>query len=251
MKNITIVIATLLAAIAAWTTEAANPGSYLPLPEALSAMKSDSAVRFEQPRRFFYAFMPRNADPAQGVVIYPGGLVDFRAYAPVARDLAAAGYLVAVVEMPADIAFLGYDRATLIRIAYPRIKRWAVGGHSLGGVAAALYAERFPRRLDGLFLWASYPAEGTNLQERNLAVASIYGTKDGLSTPAEVLAATARLPPSARLVSIDGANHTQFASYWDGQNPAFVQPGDNPALLTREQQRTAIVAAMVEFLRRL
>jgi len=246
----------ILAVLLAWFAvsqgaEADNSKSYKPLPAALDAMTSDGRVTFSQPRRFYYAFSPRNVMPEKGVIFYPGGLVDFRSYAPMARDIAAEGYLVVVVEMPLDIAFLGYDRATLVRLAYPKIKTWAVGGHSLGGVAASLYAYENPRRLNGLFLWASYPASSNDLSQSRLDVLSIYGSKDGLSTPEEVLASGQLLPPTTSFLEMSGANHTQFGYYWDGSSPDFIQPGDNPAALTREQQKSALTTAMVKFLKQL
>jgi pimeloyl-ACP methyl ester carboxylesterase len=230
---------------------AENPNSYKPQPGALAAMTNDAQVVFSQPRNFYYAFSPRNVTPQKGVIFYPGGLVDFRSYAPMARDIAAAGYLVVVVEMPLDIAFLGYDRATLIRLAYPKIKTWAVGGHSLGGVAASLYAYKNPNRLNGLFLWASYPADSNDLSKRKLKVISIYGSNDGLSTPEKVLGSVPLLPPATSFVEINGANHTQDGYYWDGSNPNFLQPGDNAAGITRDQQKAALTAAMVNFLQQL
>ncbi|MBM3259759.1 MAG: alpha/beta fold hydrolase [Candidatus Sericytochromatia bacterium] len=43
-----------------------------------------------------------------------------------------------------------------------------MGGHSLGGVVAASYAEAHPDRVAGLVLWAPYPADGTDLSVRSL-----------------------------------------------------------------------------------
>ena len=51
-----------------------------PMPEALAAMQSDSTVTFEQDR--WYVYTPVEASPEIGVIIYPGGRVDPRSYAP-------------------------------------------------------------------------------------------------------------------------------------------------------------------------
>jgi len=85
----------------------------------------------------FFVFRPLATPPTTGLIFYPGGLVDPRAYAPQARALAQAGYLVAVVPMPALMAFNGINRAQLVMDAFPDINYWLAGGHSLGGYGMA------------------------------------------------------------------------------------------------------------------
>ena len=41
-------------------------------------------------------FTPAAGAPSAGFIFYPGGYVDWRAYAPAAREIARAGFLVAV-----------------------------------------------------------------------------------------------------------------------------------------------------------
>ena len=49
-------------------------------------------------------------------------------------------------------------------------------------------------------------------------------------------------------VEIEGGNHTQFGYYWDGVNENFVQEGDNPADISREEQQKQIIKATLDFL---
>ncbi|MCA9873961.1 MAG: alpha/beta hydrolase, partial [Anaerolineales bacterium] len=63
-----------------------------PMPEALAALQSDTAVTVETDP--WYVFQPNDVQPTTGFIFYPGGKVDPRAYAPPAHALAAAGYLV-------------------------------------------------------------------------------------------------------------------------------------------------------------
>ena len=208
-----------------------------PMPQAIAALQSDSQVTVETER--WFTFRSRDAQPTTGFIFYPGGLVDPRAYAPNARAIAAQGYLVVIVPMPLNLAFFDANRADDVTRAYPQIRRWAIGGHSLGGVAAAMFVQSHPSAMQGLVFWASYPAD--NMASATLPVLSISGTRDGLSTPEKIAASRAQLPASTRWVAIEGGNHGQFG--WYGK-----QSGDNDAAITREVQQQQIVSATVNLL---
>jgi pimeloyl-ACP methyl ester carboxylesterase len=120
--------------------------------------------------------------------------------------------------------------------AYPEIDDWAVGGHSLGGAMAARFAYQNPAAVQGLVLWAAYPASTDDLSSQDVRVTSIYGTRDGLATGDKIAASRPLLPPDTTWVAIEGGNHAQFG--WYGP-----QSGDNPATISREDQQAQIVAA--------
>ncbi|NIO69432.1 MAG: alpha/beta hydrolase [Anaerolineae bacterium] len=216
---------------------ASTPSS--PMPEALAALQSDSQVRVET--KPWLIFRPVAGDPTVGQILYPGGRVDPRAYAPAARAIAAEGYLVVIVPMPLNLAVFGPKRAAEVLSAFPEVERWAIGGHSLGGAMAARFAHRQPSAVQGLVLWASYPAASDDLSARDLAVASIYGTRDGLATEEKIAASRALLPAETRWVAIVGGNHAQFG--WYGP-----QRGDNSATISREVQQQEVVAATLALL---
>lgn len=210
-----------------------------PMPEALQALSGSARVAVET--REGLVFRPRANPSGTGLVVYAGGYVDARAYAPLALALAERGHLVALPRMPFGLAFSNADAATTLGAAYPDIRRWAVGGHSLGGVVAATHAQGRPDKVAGLVLWASYPADSTDLSASTLRVASISGSRDGLTTP-ERLVATARLLPAGTVRTvIDGGNHAQFAWYGD-------QAGDGTALISRAQQQERVVEATAALL---
>ena len=234
---------------AAWTTPAGaadvKPNSYPPLPDAYAALASDGAVSVRQ-ASYVYSFQPATQRPTKGLIVYPGGLVDVRAYAPLARAIAARGYLVVLVDVPLDIAFLGSPRAESVIRAFPGIRTWAIGGHSLGGVAACTFARVNRDRMRGVVLWASYPAPTDNLRRTGLRVASIYGTRDGLTDSADIAGSKRLLPNGTLFVAIEGGNHSQFGYY--GPDASFVQPGDNPATISRDAQKDAVADATADFL---
>ena len=142
-----------------------------------------------------------------GVLFFPGALVDPRAYLAVLRPIAEQGHLVVVVKPPLNVALLA--PATSALDARPATTHWAVGGHSLGGVAAARVAD--DPRVRGVFLWASYPAN--DLSDAAVSAVSIFGEHDGLTTPADIEASRARLPASTTFVLVPGAVHAFFADY--------------------------------------
>jgi hypothetical protein len=88
--------------------------------------------------------------------------------------------------------------------------------------------------IDGLFLLGSYCAN--DLSAAPLTAVSVEGANDGLSTPAQIDAATELLPASVTRVSIPGANHASFGDYG-------AQSGDGPLEVDRAEVRAAVAEA--------
>jgi Alpha/beta hydrolase family len=210
-----------------------------PMPEAIAAMQSDSGVIVTTEP--WLVFQPTQTTPTTGLIIYPGGRVDPRAYAPQAHAIAEKGYLVVIVPMPLNLAVLGSGRASSVIQAYPEIEKWVIGGHSLGGAMAASYAYNHTDQIDGLVLWASYPASSNDLSQTKLKTASISASLDGLSTPDKIEASRSLLPADTTWVQIQGGDHAQFGWYGD-------QSGDNPAIISREDQQAQIVQSTLDLL---
>ncbi|MCX6047694.1 MAG: alpha/beta hydrolase [Chloroflexi bacterium] len=210
-----------------------------PMPEALAALQSDATVQVITDQ--WLVFQPVSQTATSGFIIYPGGRIDPRAYAPAAHAMADAGYLVIIPSMPLNLAVLAPDRADQIIAAYPAIQKWAIGGHSLGGTMAAAYVYQHPG-IKILVLWAAYPANNNPLISRtDLLVTSIYGTRDGLATPDKIAASHTLLPPTTTWTPIEGGNHAQFG--WYGP-----QSGDNSATITRAQQQAMVITATLALL---
>jgi pimeloyl-ACP methyl ester carboxylesterase len=229
--------------------------SHPPMPEALEAMESDLRVdvstvevaEWEEGSNFYFAFKPKHGNPTIGFIFYPGGLVDPRAYAPPAHAIAAQGYVVVIVKMIRDLAVLSADRADRVISDFSEIKTWIIGGHSIGGSFACYYAHEHTEKLDGVVLWAAWPSEAFRLDGTDLKAISIYGTNDG--HPEDIRAGEEHLPDGTPFVAIEGGNHTQCGYYWDGVNENFVQDGDNPADISREQQQRIMVQSTLDFLK--
>ncbi|MFZ1754563.1 MAG: alpha/beta hydrolase [Caldilineaceae bacterium] len=209
-----------------------------PMPEAVAALESNAEVTVQTEPWLLFA--PGEQMPAVGLIFYPGGRVDPRSYAPAARAIAAQGYLVVIPPVPLNLALFAPDIAADVIAANPAIKRWFVGGHSLGGAMAADFAYKNPELVDGLVLWASYPAGNSDFSTRpDFPILSVFGSLDmGLEG---IEASRTLLPSSVDWVEIAGGNHAQCG--WYGS-----QPGDNPATISREDQQAQLIAATVGFL---
>ncbi|GAA6755665.1 carboxymethylenebutenolidase [Thermus sp. 2.9] len=173
--------------------------------------------------------------PKALLAFYPGARVEPLAYAPVLAPVAQAGYLVVLLKVPSGIALLAKERALEAKAAHPNLPL-VVGGHSLGGVAAAELAarEKLP-----LLLFASYPE--ADLSGESLPTLALFGTEDGLLPPLKAREKAKKLPKTARVVFLEGLNHAGFGAYG-------AQRGDNPAKKPREVLWREIAQEVLLFL---
>ena len=212
--------------------------SYPPMDEARQALQSDATVTVEQGNQV--VFSPVTANVTTGLVLYPGGKVNHVAYAPLAKAIAAHGYLVVIVPMPLDLAVLAPGRAASVIASHADIETWAVGGHSLGGAMAASFVHDNPGSAAGLVLLAAYPANWQSLADAPIQAISIWGTRDGV-VRRDINATRSLLPPGSTFLPIEGGNHAYFGYYGE-------QLGDNAASITRQQQHEITTAAITGFL---
>jgi len=230
----------VLAAVLGFVIWAVTPSG--PMPEAVAALVTDEEVTVVQ--NDVIVFRPTETTPTIGLVFYPGARIDPVSYAPPMRALAGQGFLVVIAPMPLNLAVLESDRAADVIADFPEIRRWAVGGHSLGGAMAAAFVASDPAAVDGLVLWAAYPSSGGDLSAWAGGVTSVSGTNDGLTTPGDIVRTTPLLPAGTEFVIVDGGNHAQFG--WYGE-----QRGDGVATISREDQQSQTVVATLRLLRAL
>jgi hypothetical protein len=232
----------LLVLGAGWLALVAWLRPHTAIEPALTAMRSDAAVTVtESPTDIVMA--PSDTAAATGVFFQPGALVDARAYAAVLRPLAEAGHPVVVAKQPLGVAFLAVGAFDTARTDHPEVRRWVVAGHSLGGTVAAMEADGADSDpaspAVGLLLYASYPA-GDLSSSLTTAVESLSGTRDGLSTPADIEASRADLPADTTFTVVEGASHAQFGDYGP-------QAGDGTPTISDDDARREISAASLRF----
>ncbi|MBT2249073.1 alpha/beta hydrolase [Arthrobacter sp. BHU FT2] len=230
-----IAVLALVAALA-WL----NPFAYQPGAAAEAGPKSDLIVT--ETNTSITMTPDGGRAPTKGLVFYPGARVDARAYQDILAPAVGAGYRVVILKEPLGLSLLDPDQARGAITENPDITTWAVGGHSLGGVAASSFAQDNDD-VSGLVLYASYPLD--SLRDRaGLSVLSVSGTRDGLSTPAKIDASTALVPADTEFTAVQGGVHAYFGDYGP-------QPGDGEPGISREDAQEQIAAATVTFLGRL
>jgi alpha/beta hydrolase family protein len=230
LRLVAVLVTVLLLGAAAFSIYFSN--SYPPSAEALAAMRSTITVTVTDLSDQI-VFMPAAA-PRAGLIFYPGARVQAAAYAARLKPVAEQGYAVFIVKMPLNLAVFGRNRAAPIIAAHPEIRKWAVGGHSVGGAfASAFLADR--KDVEGLILYASYPA-GDLSGRTDLVAVSIYGSNDALATVDRINNARATMPPQTRYVLIEGGNHSYFGDYG-------TQEADGIPTIPRPDAARKIVAA--------
>ncbi len=227
-------IAVIMIGFSIWAYTPAKP-----MPQAFDSVKSAEVMTIGNGKTL--VFTPVSGEAMTGLIFYPGGRVDYRAYAPMGEALAEKGYLVIIPQMPFNLAVFGSNRAEAIIHQYPNVNHWVIGGHSLGGSMAAHYLFENQQAMNGLLLVASYPAGSDDLTDYFGKVTSVSGSLDGLATPADINASRALLPSTTTFFEIQGGDHAQFG--WYGE-----QAGDNPAEISREEQQQELVNSILELL---
>ena len=209
-------------------------------PEALAQAALDSPTNVTLELNSGYALIP-NTPAETGFIFYSGGLVTPEAYAAHLLPITQAGFTVFAPQMPLNLAVFNLNAAETIIEDNPQIEYWVIGGHSLGGAMASQFTLNNDDEIDGLVLWASFPAESTDLSNHDITVSSIYGSLDGLALGDEIGESAKLLPADTIFVEIVGGNHAQFGDYGP-------QGGDNEATISRQDQLAQAVEATLNLL---
>lgn len=168
-----------------------------------------------------------NSGAKTGFIFYPGGKVEYTAYAPLIREVAQGDVFCVIPKMPFNLAVFDSKAAEDILGQFPDIGEWYIGGHSLGGAMAADYAGRNPDQFRGLILLAAYSSG--DISDSRLRVLSIYGSEDGVLNREKYKESLGFLPAGYMELCIEGANHAQFGDYG-------LQEGDHEATITPKEQ---------------
>lgn len=181
---------------------------------------------------------PTGEASGSGLVFIPGAKVAADAYLYKLSGAVAEDGLTVVITKPIlNLAFFDQRALSDFTSDVRGIDSWYVGGHSLGGVRACQYADQ--PKVTGLILFGSYCAN--DLSAKKLAVLSIGGSNDGLSTPSKIKDAATLLPADATFVQIPGSNHARFGDYG-------VQAGDGTATVSTSRVQDIITNDLEKFL---
>ncbi|QPC47248.1 alpha/beta hydrolase [Mangrovibacillus cuniculi] len=204
--------------------------------ENLSAMLEEVPLK----ENSTYIFTPEKESDI-GIIIYPGAKVEPEAYFYLGQELSESGFMVAIPSMPLNLAITNVNKAKGIIDNHESIDQWFIGGHSLGGVAAASFAFEQQDNLKGLILLASYPSGKSDFSNTNFPILSIYGERDGLTTYEEIEKNARLLSKNTIIHEIKGGNHAQFGVYGE-------QKGDNTAGISVKEQQEEIVSTITSWI---
>lgn len=179
------------------------------------------------------------------MVFIQGGLVAPERYHWLPAHAATRGYVSVVPHHSLDLAISQVDNGLYAldgvaeRTAHVAPGAEAViAGHSLGGVVSAMQWVDQPR-LVGLGLLASYPAEGTPVEERTDAlVLSLTGSEDGLALEEDVREGWRRFGGARWLGVLEGMNHYD----WTDDATAEELANDGASTVPLDQTRRAAQA---------
>lgn len=232
-RVISIMTIAIIAAVAvfAWVSYAND--YYKATDTAKKAMLGNAQIEVvEEDGYYVFTANAEDTDMDKGIVFYPGGKVDEKAYAPMLLKLAEQGYEVYLVKMPAKLAIFGINAAEDIFAEAAHIENWTMMGHSLGGAMAASFSASHDEDVDALVLLAAYSTE--DLKELEIDVYSFYGTEDKVLNMEKYEEYYSNLPEDVVEEVIDGGNHANYAHYG-------AQDGDGEASITREEQQECVL----------
>jgi hypothetical protein len=181
-------------------------GDYYRASEDVMAVSAEVTVERTETE---VVFLPEEAKT--GLIFYPGGKVEFTAYAPLMGKLAEQGILCVLLKMPLNLAVLDVNAAAEIPERFSEVENWYLAGHSLGGSMAASFAAKNADIYDGLILLAAYSTE--DLTRTGLQVCSLYGDRDGVLNLEKYAMYRSNLPEDTQEQILEGGNHAGFGSY--------------------------------------
>ena len=205
--------------------------------DAIAAFAPTDHVEIQTPEDGMVVCVPE--DPQAGLIFYPGGKVEYTAYIPLMKALAAEGIQCALLEMPFNLAVLDVNAADGIQAQYPEIEDWYIGGHSLGGSMAASYLADHVNEFEGLLLLGSYST--ADLSDTDLDVLSVYGSEDNVLNREKYSEYLPNLPGDFEENVIEGGCHAYFGMYGP-------QDGDGTPAISNEEQIAITVSAVKEWI---
>lgn len=201
---------------------------------AVETLASDSSVSITKADNGYF-FDGKGDDSL--FVFYQGAKVDCEAYAPLMQKIASQGVDCFLISSPLRLSIMNLNPIGLDIINNYEYQSYVFGGHSMGGVAASVFAADNPESVSGVVLLAAYPSKKMDEKTSTL---SIYGSNDGVLNMEQYNSAKQYLPQSSEELIIEGGNHSGFGNYGE-------QRGDNTANISNDEQQRQTAAAVVDF----
>ncbi len=225
--------------------------SYLP-----EQVELDNTILVEETPDYI-ALSPNNS-PAQGagILFYPGGLVDAHSYiAPFQNLVSQNGRRVVILKVNANLAIFDANKAYRCKDEFDT-NSWVIGGHSLGGVVAAMDTDKHRAAYEGVFFLGAYSV--SDLSDWNRPALLLSAELDGLTEVDKINENENNLPTRQNVATltdmpttstagqtiyheIPGANHAQFGEYG-------VQKDDGQATISATAQQDQVRSFILAWL---
>lgn len=154
-------------------------------------------------------FVPKQSN-GYGIVIMHGALIMPQSYAKSAAYFADLGYTVYVPNGRARLSITAVDKVAE-RIGASGLDGWYFIGHSMGGMASLETITQHDIAAKAIALWAT--AMPRNYSQVEIPMLFIWGDHDGLLPVERFRMAQRNLPDDAEYITLEGANHKNFAMY--------------------------------------
>ena len=171
------------------------------------------------------------------LIFYQGAKVEATAYSALLHSLADKGLDVCLVEAPFKLSMFNILGAGEVISEYT-YENWYIGGHSMGGAMAALYASYHPEEISGVILFAAFP---TRELDDSMTEILLVGSNDQVINWDKIEEGRQYAPSNYVEYVIEGGNHAQFGGYGE-------QSGDGTATITQEEQIAESVDIIVRTL---
>lgn len=206
--------------------------------DAITSIEQNSQIELTYNPKYLVLSPKENALDT-GLIFYPGGKVEHNAYARLLSEITNEGYTCIIPKMPFNLAVFDQKAAADIIADLSSIHTWYIGGHSLGGAMAAIYASEKSDLLEGLILIGSYSTK--DMSRLPIRTLSIYGSEDQVLNKSNYENNKNNLPLAATEFCITGGNHSFYGDYG-------MQKGDGMATISPEEQQHITAKAILEFM---
>ena len=180
----------------------------IPMPETRVFLTSDGFALTEDPDGDLL-FTPTDSN-GHGIVIMHGALIMPKSYAKSAAFFAQQGYTVYIPYGPGRLSIAAVD-STALEIDQLAINEWFFIGHSMGGMSSMELITEHDIDAQGIALWAT--AMPADFSAVDAPIMMIWGDQDGLMPAQRFEESKANLPDSVEYITLEGANHKNFAMY--------------------------------------
>lgn len=211
---------------------------YSPTENALAYLEDSTYSKVKEEKDYIRFETKDDSNKDNGIIFYPGGKVDYRAYAPLLRDLSDNGISSILVKMPFNLAIFNIDGAKGKEELLPEVKNWYIAGHSLGGAMASTYLGKHSNDFKGLILLGSYSTSDLSSYS-NLKTLSILASNDQILNKDKYESNKKNLP-SLTEKTIDGGIHSYFGDYG-------LQKGDGTPEISFNEQKEEMVTIISSF----